>query len=116
MPRQRRLGTEALPPEAARRGQWLFSIYTVATAKPMPSIDLDVYFNFNSAAIKSEAEPQLRELGAALTDSRLKGATISHRRGRRLCLQPKIVGAPCHRHQTVFGGQFSATLNKFARG
>jgi outer membrane protein OmpA-like peptidoglycan-associated protein len=51
--------------------------YTVATAKPTPSIDLDVYFNFNSAAIKSEAEPQLRELGAALTDSRLKGATIS---------------------------------------
>src|SRR5947209_7865692 len=32
--------------------------YTVATAKPTPSIDLDVYFNFNSAAIKSEAEPQ----------------------------------------------------------
>jgi len=51
--------------------------YTVATAKPTPSIDLDVYFNFNSAAIRSEAEPQLRELGAALTDSRLKGATIS---------------------------------------
>jgi outer membrane protein OmpA-like peptidoglycan-associated protein len=51
--------------------------YTVATTKPMPSIDLDVYFNFNSAAIRSEAEPQLRELGAALTDSHLKGATIS---------------------------------------
>jgi outer membrane protein OmpA-like peptidoglycan-associated protein len=51
--------------------------YTVATTRPMPSIDLDVYFNFNSAAIRSEAQPQLRELGAALTDPRLKGATIS---------------------------------------
>jgi outer membrane protein OmpA-like peptidoglycan-associated protein len=51
--------------------------YTVARAKPMPSIDLDVYFDFNSAGISSQAEPQFRELGAALTDPRLKGATIS---------------------------------------
>jgi len=43
----------------------------------MPAIDLEVYFDFNSAAITPQAEPQLRELGAALSDVRLKGASIS---------------------------------------
>lgn len=51
--------------------------YTLASASPLPTIDLEVYFDFNSAAITSVAEPQLDELGAALTDPRLKGATIS---------------------------------------
>jgi outer membrane protein OmpA-like peptidoglycan-associated protein len=51
--------------------------YTLASAQPLPTIDLEVYFDFNSAAITSVAEPQLDELGAALTDPRLKGATIS---------------------------------------
>jgi outer membrane protein OmpA-like peptidoglycan-associated protein len=43
----------------------------------MPAIDLEVYFDFGSATITSQAEPQLRELGAALADPKLKGATIS---------------------------------------
>jgi outer membrane protein OmpA-like peptidoglycan-associated protein len=52
--------------------------YAVASMQPMPHIDLEVYFDFNSAAITAQAEPQLRELGAALSDDpRLKGATIS---------------------------------------
>ena len=51
--------------------------YTVASAESKPAIDLEVYFDFNSAEITSEAEPQLRELGAALSDPKLKGATIS---------------------------------------
>ena len=51
--------------------------YVLASAPPLPTIDLEVYFDFNSAAITSVAEPQLDELGAALTDPRLKGATIS---------------------------------------
>jgi outer membrane protein OmpA-like peptidoglycan-associated protein len=51
--------------------------YTVASVPPMPAIDLEVYFDFNSAAITPQAEPQLHELGAALSDARLKGATIS---------------------------------------
>jgi outer membrane protein OmpA-like peptidoglycan-associated protein len=51
--------------------------YTMASAQSMPAIDLEVYFDFNSAAIATQAEPQLRELGAALSDARLKGATIS---------------------------------------
>jgi outer membrane protein OmpA-like peptidoglycan-associated protein len=51
--------------------------YAVASAQSMPAIDLEVYFDFNSAAITTQAEPQLRELGVALSDARLKGATIS---------------------------------------
>src|SRR5271165_6506303 len=42
-----------------------------------PSIDLALYFDFNSAIITAEAEPQLRELGIALSDPRMKGSTIS---------------------------------------
>jgi outer membrane protein OmpA-like peptidoglycan-associated protein len=51
--------------------------YKVATAQSMPAIDLQVYFDFDSAEITLEAEGQLRELGKALADSKLKGATIS---------------------------------------
>jgi outer membrane protein OmpA-like peptidoglycan-associated protein len=52
--------------------------YVVASVPPKPTIDLhEVYFEFNSAAITVEAEPQLRELGAALSDPRLKGSIIS---------------------------------------
>ena len=52
--------------------------YVVASVPPKPTIDLhEVYFEFNSAAITAEAEPQLRELGAALSDPRLKGSIIS---------------------------------------
>jgi outer membrane protein OmpA-like peptidoglycan-associated protein len=51
--------------------------YTVASTQSMPAIDLEVYFDFNSAEITAQAEPQLRELGAALSDPKLKGATIS---------------------------------------
>ena len=52
--------------------------YVVASARPKPTIDLhEIYFEFNSAAITADAKPQLRELGAALSDPRLKGSTIS---------------------------------------
>jgi outer membrane protein OmpA-like peptidoglycan-associated protein len=50
--------------------------YTLASAPP--SIDLyEIHFEFNSAVITPEADPQLRELGAALSDPRLSGSTIS---------------------------------------
>jgi outer membrane protein OmpA-like peptidoglycan-associated protein len=39
--------------------------------------DLEVYFDFNSAVITVDALPQLHELGAALSDPKLKGARIS---------------------------------------
>jgi outer membrane protein OmpA-like peptidoglycan-associated protein len=51
--------------------------YTVASAQTMPAIDLEVNFDFNSAAITPQAEPQLRELGDALTNPKLRGATVS---------------------------------------
>ena len=51
--------------------------YVLANAHSEPAIDLhEIYFEYNSAVITADAEPQLRELGAALTDSRLKGSTI----------------------------------------
>jgi outer membrane protein OmpA-like peptidoglycan-associated protein len=51
--------------------------YAVASTQSMPAIDLEVYFDFNSAEITARSEPQLRELGDALSDPKLKGATIS---------------------------------------
>ena len=52
--------------------------YVVASVQPKPTIDLhEIYFEFNSAAITADAKPQLRELGTALSDPRLKGSTIS---------------------------------------
>ena len=45
--------------------------------RPKLAIDVhEVYFKFNAAVIP-EAEPPLRELGAALSDPRLKGSMIS---------------------------------------
>jgi outer membrane protein OmpA-like peptidoglycan-associated protein len=51
--------------------------YKVASAQSMPAIDLEVNFDFDSAQITLEAEGQLRELGKALADPKLKGAAIS---------------------------------------
>src|SRR5712691_6669670 len=52
--------------------------YVVASVQPKATIDLhEVFFEFNSAAVTAGAEPQLRELGAALSDPRLKGSIIS---------------------------------------
>jgi hypothetical protein len=52
--------------------------YVVASVQPKATIDLhEVFFKFNSAVITDEAKPQLRELGAALSDPRLKGSIIS---------------------------------------
>jgi outer membrane protein OmpA-like peptidoglycan-associated protein len=52
--------------------------YVVASAQPKPTVELhEIYFKFNSAALTADAKPQLRELGAALRDPRLKDSTIS---------------------------------------
>jgi outer membrane protein OmpA-like peptidoglycan-associated protein len=51
---------------------------TMAGAQSKPTVELhEIYFEFNSAALTGDAKPQLRELGAALRDPRLKGSTIS---------------------------------------
>jgi outer membrane protein OmpA-like peptidoglycan-associated protein len=52
--------------------------FVLTSAQSKPSIDLhEIYFEYNSAAITAGAEPQLRALGVALTDSRLRGSIIS---------------------------------------
>jgi outer membrane protein OmpA-like peptidoglycan-associated protein len=52
--------------------------YAVANEQTKPAIDLhDIYFEFDSATISSAALPQLRELGAALADPRLAGASFT---------------------------------------
>jgi outer membrane protein OmpA-like peptidoglycan-associated protein len=47
-----------------------------ALAKDRPKIDLEIYFDYNSAVISPKAEPQLRELGTALNNPALKNAII----------------------------------------
>lgn len=47
-----------------------------AIAKQSPKVDLLIHFDFDSAAITPQAEPQLQKLGRALTSAELKGASI----------------------------------------
>ena len=47
-----------------------------AIAKERPSIDLEIYFDFNSAEIASKAVPDLMSLGRALTDPGLTGGVF----------------------------------------
>ncbi|TPQ39108.1 hypothetical protein C2U70_07730 [Bradyrhizobium guangdongense] len=42
-------------------------------AKERPSIDLEIYFDYNSAEISSRAAPDLVNLGRALSNAELKG-------------------------------------------
>ena len=52
--------------------------YVVANDQTKPAVDLhDIYFEFDSATISPAAMPQLRELGAALADPRLAGASFT---------------------------------------
>lgn len=44
-----------------------------AVAQERPSIDLEIYFDYNSAEIASRAVPDLVNLGRALTNAELKG-------------------------------------------
>ena len=50
--------------------------HVAALGKDRPTIDLDIYFDYNSADVASKAEPQLTELGNALRDPRLKGSVV----------------------------------------
>ncbi len=47
-----------------------------AIAKERPSIDLEIYFNYNSADISSKAVPDLMKLGRVLTNPDLKGSVF----------------------------------------
>jgi len=46
----------------------------VVEENDLPAIDLEVFFNFDSAEITPEALPILKELGAALSDEKLNGS------------------------------------------
>ena len=49
----------------------------VATiARERPSIDLEIYFDYNSAEIANKAVPDLMKLGRALTNPTLQGGTF----------------------------------------
>ncbi len=48
----------------------------IVKEQKLPSIDLTVNFDYNSADINRTAEPVLRELGTALRNPSLKGAVI----------------------------------------
>lgn len=45
-------------------------------ASKRPSIDLQIYFDFDSAELSAKAEPQLNDLGQALTSPELAGSVI----------------------------------------
>jgi outer membrane protein OmpA-like peptidoglycan-associated protein len=45
-------------------------------AKDKPKIDLEIYFNYNSAEIAQRAIPDLEKLGRALTDPELRGSVF----------------------------------------
>ena len=51
-------------------------IATVVEENDLPAIDLEVFFNFDSAEITPEALPILKKLGAALSDEKLKGSVF----------------------------------------
>jgi outer membrane protein OmpA-like peptidoglycan-associated protein len=52
--------------------------YVMANEQTKPAVDLhDIYFEFDSATISPQAMSQLRELGAALSDPRLAGASFT---------------------------------------
>ncbi len=48
-----------------------------AMADERPSVDLQIYFDFNSAAIAPQATPQLTKLGNALAKPGLKGSLVT---------------------------------------
>jgi outer membrane protein OmpA-like peptidoglycan-associated protein len=51
-------------------------ITEVVEENDLPAIDLEVFFNFDSAEITPEALPMLKKLGAALSDEKLKGSVF----------------------------------------
>ena len=85
---QRSLGRRALewwrnrrPPPKVRGGHKLTAkerkdVAETARRDALPTADLEVYFDFNSAVIAPAALPILKTLGEALSDGRLAGGTF----------------------------------------
>lgn len=53
------------------------SDHVAEIGKNRPKTDVEIYFDFDSAAITPKAEPQLNELGKALASSQLAGSVFS---------------------------------------
>lgn len=51
-------------------------IAKVAKENDLPSVDLEIYFEYDSAEITPAAMPKLIALGQALSDAKLKGSTF----------------------------------------
>jgi outer membrane protein OmpA-like peptidoglycan-associated protein len=45
-------------------------------AKSRPTVDLEINFDYNSASVSAQAEPQLHSLGKALTSAELAGSVF----------------------------------------
>ena len=45
-------------------------------AKTRPAVDLEINFDYNSASVSPQAEPQLHSLGKALTSAELAGSVF----------------------------------------
>jgi outer membrane protein OmpA-like peptidoglycan-associated protein len=52
------------------------SDHVAEIAKTKPTIDLEIYFDFDSATITPKAEPQLKELGDALRNPGLESSVV----------------------------------------
>jgi outer membrane protein OmpA-like peptidoglycan-associated protein len=50
--------------------------HMTAIATKRPKVDLDINFDYNSAALTAKAEPQLNNLGKALTSSEMVGSVV----------------------------------------
>ena len=44
--------------------------------KDLPAIDMEIYFDYDSARLNAQSLPKLQELGEALTDEKLNGETF----------------------------------------
>jgi outer membrane protein OmpA-like peptidoglycan-associated protein len=68
--------------ETLRQGQKTRSLTSTqreqvaAVAKDKPKIDLEIYFDYNSAAITANAVPSLNSLGKALSSADLQGSVF----------------------------------------
>jgi len=51
-------------------------VATYVKEKDLPAIDMEIYFDYNSARLNKQSMPKLKELGEALLDEKLNGETF----------------------------------------
>jgi outer membrane protein OmpA-like peptidoglycan-associated protein len=77
--------------------------HVAAIARQRPKIDLDINFDYNSAALTPRTEPQLNNLGKALTSSELAGSVfmLGGHTDAKGGDQPGAVGTPGRSRQAL---------------